>query len=131
MPLPRYAAFAAAFLAVSAGLASAESYPVRPIRFIVPYAPGGGADLMARIVHRHEIVGFTVGAIDVSVTMRFASHHLALGRQCAAFLFHESPFPCFRCIERGFAGTPAKPRASRFLQSTFAPISAISFAYLS
>ena len=31
-------------------LAQTETYPVRPIRFIVPLPPGGGADLVARIV---------------------------------------------------------------------------------
>src|SRR5438477_13158333 len=42
-------AAAVAALALSA-LASAQSFPVRPIRIVVPYAPGGGADAVARII---------------------------------------------------------------------------------
>ncbi len=32
------------------GLAQAEDYPAKPIRFIVPYPPGGSADILARTV---------------------------------------------------------------------------------
>ena len=31
-------------------LVQAQSYPVRPIRFVVPYPPGGGSDLVARVI---------------------------------------------------------------------------------
>ena len=41
-------------LAASAVLApqqtQAQSYPLRPVRFIVPYPPGGGSDLVARVI---------------------------------------------------------------------------------
>src|SRR5262245_46631055 len=39
--------------------AQADEYPSRPIRLIVPYAPGGGADSVARIVAKR--VGETIG----------------------------------------------------------------------
>src|ERR1700680_2774446 len=37
-------------IALAAGATRAEDYPSHPIRLIVPYAAGGGADSVARIV---------------------------------------------------------------------------------
>lgn len=41
------AAFA---LALAAGTASAQTWPSKPIRFIVPFTPGSGTDIVARLV---------------------------------------------------------------------------------
>lgn len=40
----------AALALAAATLASAQDFPTRPVRVIVPYAAGGGADILARLV---------------------------------------------------------------------------------
>jgi len=44
---------AAATLALMATLSSAQDYPTKPIRIIVPLTPGSGADIAGRIVAKH------------------------------------------------------------------------------
>jgi tripartite-type tricarboxylate transporter receptor subunit TctC len=44
------AAACAALLALAAGGVAAEDYPVRPVRLIIGFPPGGAADLVARII---------------------------------------------------------------------------------
>ena len=54
MKLPRrrflhLAAGAAALLTVSQ-IAHAQGYPYRPVRLVVGFAPGGGSDIIARVM---------------------------------------------------------------------------------
>jgi tripartite-type tricarboxylate transporter receptor subunit TctC len=42
--------FWAAVLLLAAGTSAAQSYPAKPIRIIVPFPPGGIADLFARVI---------------------------------------------------------------------------------
>ncbi len=52
-------AFCIACAALLAGIAGAQSYPAKPVRLIVPYAAGGNADIVARIIAQKmgEVLG--------------------------------------------------------------------------
>jgi tripartite-type tricarboxylate transporter receptor subunit TctC len=50
---------AAAFALLCSALAASADYPVRPVRIIVPYSPGGSSDAVARILSQK--LGETLG----------------------------------------------------------------------
>ena len=51
-------AFAAALLAAGLlGAAHAQTFPSKPVRIIVPFPPGGAADLTSRVLAEHLAKG--------------------------------------------------------------------------
>ena len=61
-PVILLAPLAAAVLSASAGPAVAQSWPTRAVTMVVPFAAGGGTDVLGRIVGRRlsELLGQNV-----------------------------------------------------------------------
>jgi tripartite-type tricarboxylate transporter receptor subunit TctC len=113
---------AALILHLGAGVALAQSYPNKPIRFLVPTAPGGGLDVIARLVSPSltESLGKAVvvdnrsgasGAIALELTARAAPDGYTLMIFSAGQVVHA-----------------ALNKTSYDLYRDFAPVSQISAA---
>lgn len=104
---------AAALIAFStAAGAQAQSYPARPIRMVVPFAPGGGTDIAARVlaeglsqqlgqpvvIENRGGAGSTIGT-DIAAKATPDGHTLLLGNISLAFnagLYAKLPYNALR-----------------------------------
>ncbi|MGO4326932.1 tripartite tricarboxylate transporter substrate binding protein [Cupriavidus sp. 2TAF22] len=95
---------AALICATFAGTAAAQSYPQRPVRLIVPYAPGGSADIAARLVSDTwaKSLGGTIvvenragagGNIGVDAVAKAAPDGYTIGLQTVSLAINPGLFP--------------------------------------
>ncbi|WP_455286926.1 tripartite tricarboxylate transporter substrate binding protein [Cupriavidus necator] len=102
MKLAHLAALLACATAI--GTASAQSYPQRPVRLIVPYAPGGSADIAARLVSEawSKSLGGTIvvenragagGNIGVDAVAKAAADGYTIGLQTVSLAINPGLFP--------------------------------------
>lgn len=100
---------------------SAQTYPSRPITLIVPFAPGGTSDIIARIVA--EEMGNTLGQRIVIENVAGAGGSVAFTRLATAT-------PDGYTIGYGNAGTSAATytleKALRYTPDSFAPIGIVA-----
>ncbi|MCO4861069.1 tripartite tricarboxylate transporter substrate binding protein [Cupriavidus sp. WGlv3] len=90
--------------AASIGTAAAQNYPQRPVRLVVPYAPGGSADIAARLVSEAwaKSLGGTIvvenragagGNIGVDAVAKAAADGYTIGLQTVSLAINPGLFP--------------------------------------
>lgn len=90
--------------AASVGTAAAQNYPQRPVRLVVPYAPGGSADIAARLVSEAwaRSLGGTIvvenragagGNIGVDAVAKAAADGYTIGLQTVSLAINPGLFP--------------------------------------
>ena len=106
------ARIAAAFFFLVAALAQAQSYPVKPVRLVVPFPPGGATDLVARtlaqkvseswkqqvVVENRAGAGGNIGA-DAVAKSAPDGYSLLLniqGQSISASLYRKLPFDAIK-----------------------------------
>ena len=88
----------------TAGVAHAQGYPVKPVRVVVPFAPGGGADTLARILFGELTTSFGQqfvidnrgggsGTIGASVIARATPDGYAILHDATGFSVNPALFP--------------------------------------
>ena len=98
---PALIGLAAAVVQVAAGAALAQNFPAKPVRLVVPNAPGGGTDILARLLAQKlqeiwgqsVIVDYKPGAGTVTgteVIARAAPDGLTLGMSVSSHMINPS-----------------------------------------
>ena len=112
---------AAAAMAISAGLCWAQSYPAKPVRILVGFAPGGGTDIMAR----------SIGAkLSESMKQQFVvENRPGANANLAAKLAAEAPADGYTLLFMSAAHIMSKPVYKNLgydIERDFAPITVVS-----
>lgn len=121
MKLKNYLASAVCFTALAiTGSASAQSYPDRPIKIVIPFAPGGPADLVGREVAR--LLGDDLGQ-SVVVVNASGGHGVPAMNEVL-----NAPADGYTLLmpASGYMTIPSKATADKDLNAALSPISQLT-----